>query len=165
MSCIQNLIDTLSQHPDYDGEIETTDLPHDMVAEVYEELGDDLSMHIPGAKGFRDDEAGIMLIAPPESERDDWMVRYVGQDPIEAMRSIEFANETDDDLLRKIRSVVGNDATAVKAFRGAIERAYKQLKADIDKENSALEQGWKRLPVRSDDEVIANALMQYQMAE
>lgn len=160
-----DLMDICECHPDFDGILETKDLPNDLVASAYEDLGslgDDLSMAFPGARGMQSDER-MLLVAPPDHERDGWLVRFAGPDPMDQLRAIQFEHPVDDDLLSAMKGVIGNDEKELKAFRQAVETAWQKQRQEIEYKNQAVNQGWQSIPMRHDDSVIAEALVSYQM--
>lgn len=156
------LIDALRSHPDFDGGLETSDMPLDAVMEVYEALGvhgDDLNEMLKGARGWSDEDGKHKLVVLPRGNREDssWVVKYVTDPDVD----IDWRHPTPDALGALIRKIVGGNSARQKAFRDLLEEIWQKNREEIEAENAGVEGEWKTIPNRDDDEIIARALQRF----
>lgn len=157
---IYALIDALRSHPDYDGGLETQDMPHELVEAVYDALGkhgDDLTAIFPGARGWSDAKGKNKLVVVAPSQNSGWNVKYATDSDVE----VDWGMETPDSLADLIREVIGGNAHRQRAFRKVLEEVWETERAKIENENAALGDGWKTIPNRDSDTILAEALQRF----
>lgn len=165
-SPIEDLITLCRSHPDYTGTLVTSDLPAAVIKAVHEALegpGDDLSevLGVPGARGHRRPGECVLAILPP-TEDDGWVVRFADT----GKPKVDWPAPTPAKLEKKMREVVGNRVSELKALRKAIEDVWQTMKQVADEANVGKDSGpWESVPDRGSDEVLSEALIKYRKGQ
>lgn len=161
MDAIKDLVTVLLEHPEFAGSIDTDDVPVSMLEATWEALegvGDDLSQYAghPCRGHSIDGRYSLVLHNGDEG----WRASLQGSgDDAPAWnyvtpKSLEFA----------LRKMVGNRNGELVALRDAIEDVWQPRFEEARKRNEALSQGWHVLPSRTDDDVLAEAMLRYRKA-
>lgn len=165
-SPIDDLVSLCRSHPDYTGVLSTSDIPQDIVKLAHEALsgsGDDLSsvLGADGARGLRKPQEYVLAILPAQ-QNDGWVVRFADT----GTPKVDWPAPTPARLEKKMREVVGNRVSELKALRKAIEDVWQTMKQVADEANVGKDSGpWESVPDRGSDEVLSEALIKYRKGQ
>ena len=162
-SPIEDLVTLCRNHPDYTGTLTTSDLPASVIKAVHEALqadGDDLSevLGVSGARGWKRSGECVLAILPPK-DNDGWVVRFADT----GKPKVDWPAPTPARLEKKLRAVVGDRVSELKALRKAVEDVWQTMKQVADEANLGKSDGpWESVPDRGSDEVLSEALIRYR---
>lgn len=160
---VEDLIELCRSHPDYTGALATSDMPKDVLQAAHEALqsvGDDLSgvLGVPGARGHRRPGECVLAIIPPAHDG-QWVVRFADT----GKPKVDWPAPTPERLEKRLREVVGDRVSELKAVRKAVEDVWQTMKRSADEANAYRDGGpWESVPDRCSDEVLNEALIRYR---
>lgn len=163
ISPVESIVTLCRNHPDYDGTVVTSDLPQDLIRQAHEALrgtGDDLGgvLGVPGAVGTHKPSEYVLAIVPGQS-RDGWVVRFADT----GKPKVDWPAPTPERLEKRLREVVGDRVSELKAVRKAVEDVWQAMKRSADEANAYRDGGpWESVPDRCSDEVLSEALIRYR---